>query len=102
LIQETDFSDPIKRLKMSILVGVTVSAIFALLLFIGAAFGSQLAMESLLNLSLPRFNVFANFIPADLSEVGNGIQMILGVVILQGALVLSAVIFAIWSISRKT
>lgn len=101
MIQETDFSNPINRAKMSVLIAVTVSAIGAFLLFVGAALGSELAMVSLINLTLPRFNVFANFLPVDLSQVGNGIQLMLGAVILQWAVFLSAVIFFAWSFMRK-
>jgi hypothetical protein len=101
MLQDTDFSNPVKRLKLSVLVGITASAVFAMLLFIGAAFGSDFATQALLNLSIPKYNVFANFIPVDLSQASNGIQMILGVVILQGALFLSAVIFFAWSFMRK-
>lgn len=101
MMQETDFSNPINRAKMSVLIAVTVSAIGAFLLFICAALGSELAMNSLMNLTLPRFNVFANFLPVDLSEVNNGLQLALGVVILQSALFLSVVIFFAWSFMRK-
>lgn len=101
MIEETDFSNPINRAKMSVLIAVTVSAIGAFMLFICAALGSELAMNSLMNLTLPRFNVFANFLPVDLSEVNNGLHLAMGVVILQSALLLSAVIFIAWSFMRK-
>ena len=101
MIQETDFSSPMNRAKMSVLIAVTVSAIGAFLLFVGAALGSELAIVSLMNLTLPRFNVFANFLPVDLSEVRNGLHLAMGVVILQSALLLSVVIFFAWSFMRK-
>lgn len=98
---ETDFSSPAQRLKLSVLIASTASALFALLLFVSAAFGSEIAVNGLIKLSLPKYNVFANFIPDDLSQVNNGIQLALGVIILQWALVLTVVIFGAWSILRK-
>ena len=101
MIQETDYSTSLSRLKLSVLIGATISAVCATLLFVGAAFGSEFAMQSLINLSLPRFNVFANLIPADLHEVRRGTEMVLGVIIVQSTVVLSILIFAGWTMLRK-
>lgn len=101
MYEQSDFSSPAQRLKLSVLIASTASALFALLLFVSAAFGSEAAMNGMINLSLPKFNLFANFIPDDLSQVNNGIQLALGVIILQWALVLTVVIFGAWSILRK-
>ena len=101
MFEQTDFSSSTQRMKLSILIAATISALFAFLLFVGASFGSEFAMQGLINLSLPKFNVFANFIPDDLSQVSYGLQMTLGVIILQWALVLSIMIFAAWSFLRK-
>lgn len=101
MLQKTDFSNPVNRAKMSFLVGGTISAISTLALFLAATFGSEFAMNSLLNLTLPRFNVFAHFLPVDLSQVNNGLQLMLGAVILQGTVFMSVVIFFAWSFMRK-
>lgn len=101
MLQKTDFSNPVNRAKMSFLVGGTISALGTMALFLAATFGSELAMNSLLNLTLPKFNVFAHFLPVDLAQVNNGIQLMLGAVILQGTVFLSAVIFFAWSFMRK-
>ena len=101
MLEQTDFSSSTQRMKLSVLIAATISALFAFLLFVGASFGSEFAMQGLINLSLPKFNVFANFIPDDLSQVSFGLQMTLGVIILQWAVVLSLLIFAVWGILRK-
>lgn len=101
MLEHDDYNIPAKRLKMSFLSALTLSSLAAIFLFLAAVFGIGAAADALINLSLPRNNLFANFIAADLSRSGAGMELILGSIILQLTVILTIAIFALWSFSRK-
>lgn len=82
-------------------VAVTIGSLFTSVLYWSAVFGSSLAMNALMTLSLPKYNPFAMLIPADLGPRW-GMELLLGVVIL----LLTSALFAIasaglWIKARK-
>ncbi len=85
-------------------VAVTIGSLVTSVLYWSAVFGSSLAMNTLMTLSLPKYNPFAAMlIPDDLGATPRwGMELLLGVVIL----LLTSVLFAIaaaglWLKTRK-
>lgn len=88
------------RHVMAALVCVTISAVMASVMYWSALFGSTVAINALLTMSMPKYNLFAAFIPSDLGETRWGMELLLGVVILQGTVILLA-LYALWATFRK-
>lgn len=75
------------------LIGATISAVLVFMLYMAAVFGSGVAADTLLMLSLPKFNPFALLIPDELEGSRYGMEMMLGV----SMLLLTTVFFAAWA-----
>ena len=99
--RRADFSSRSQRLAMSGLIALTVSAVFATLLYVGAFFGSSDATDLLVLLSLPNYNVFAHLIPDNLENSSIGTELLLGAVIFQTTWILTLVIFILWTTTRS-
>lgn len=85
---------------MAALISICVSAVLASVLYWGAYLGNTGAIDALMKLSLPQYNFFAALLPEDLSQTRWGMELILGVVIMQGTVALFA-LYALWSFLRK-
>jgi hypothetical protein len=85
---------------MSVLVALTLGAVSATALYICAYFGSEIAANLFFQLSLPKYNLFANFLPASLHDSIAGTELILATIILQATLVLAIGVFGILSLAR--
>lgn len=79
------------------LCSVTVAALLTTVMYVAASFGSETAMNVLMNLSLPKFNPLALLIPTDLGSSRYGMEMVLGVVMA----FLAAVFFGAWALWTK-
>ena len=89
-----------KGYAMAALVSLTLAAVLAIALYWGTYFGNVAAATALMTLSLPQYNPFAALIPEDLSQSRWGLELLLGVVILQGAVVMFA-LYSLWSLLRR-
>ena len=71
-----------QRLLKGGLVGLTLSSVLALLLYVSAVLGSSEAATALLWLSLPPYNPFAFLISEEIIASRFGMQAVLGAIIL--------------------
>lgn len=85
---------------MAALISVTLAAISTMALYWGTYFGNVAAAKALLTLSLPQYNPFAALIPEDLSQTRWGLELLLGVLIIQGAVIMFA-FYSLWSLLRR-
>lgn len=86
-----------QRLLKGGLLGVTLSAVLALLLYVSAVLGSSGAATALLWLSLPPYNPFAFLISDEIIASRFGMQAVLGTSIL----LLSTASFLAWALWTK-
>lgn len=95
-------TEPANRYVLAALISITIGAVLAMVLYWSAQFGSSAAANALVTLSLPKYNPYALLVPDDLNQVRLGMEMMLGVVMLEVATVLFVLSAAVlWLVRRR-
>lgn len=101
MTDESNFNTRGRRLKMSGLVGLTAATVMVNLFYWGGIFGSGFALNALVNLSLPQYNILAALIPDDLSQTRWAVELAIGVVLLQWASIFGLLAYVCLTVFRK-